>query len=426
MKTSIKFFVLALCAMTNLPSFGQEFDINLQLRPRLEYRNGFKELMKDQAYPTSFVSQRSRMNFSFGYEKIKTHISFQNVRVWGDVATTTATDQNGIALHESWASYDFHPKWKAKLGRQTLIYDNQRIFGGIDWAQQGQSHDAFLLIHKTDSYQLDFGAALNNTNEALYETAYFTNYKNMQFAWFHKNFTDWSLSVLALNNGFQYENLTDNTFQVAYIQTFGTYTKWKKSKWYGDAGLYAQTGEMAVVNDKADVAAWYVGICSGYTFSPDFKAEIGFEYLSGKDQNDSNSKITSFNPLFGTNHQFNGFMDYFYVGNHKNSVGLQDLYAKFSYEKNKWQFTLSPHLFYSAAQVIDPITSSEKDNYLGTEIDLTAAYKADKNLTITGGYSQMFAGSTMELLKGGNGDYTNNWAWIMVSFHPKIFSHKTN
>src|SRR5690606_2961722 len=112
-------------------------------------------------------------------------------------------------------------------------------------------------------------------------------------------------------------------------------------------------------------------------------------------------------------HQFNGFMDYFYVGNHKNSVGLQDLYAKFSYEKNKWQFTLSPHLFYSAAQVIEPVNLEKKSNYLGTEIDLTAAYKADKNLTITGGYSQMFAGSTMELLKGGNGDYTNNWAWIM-------------
>jgi hypothetical protein len=28
-----------------------------------------------------------------------------------------------------------------KLGRQEVIYDNSRIFGNVDWAQQGRSHD---------------------------------------------------------------------------------------------------------------------------------------------------------------------------------------------------------------------------------------------------------------------------------------------
>src|SRR5690554_1608241 len=421
MKTILKFLVIAVFALTGISSFGQQLDVDLQLRPRFEYRNGFKELMKDNLYPTSFVSQRSRMSFLFRHEKIKTYVSFQNIRVWGDVATTSVSDQNGIALFESWASYDFSTNWKTKLGRQSLIYDNQRIFGGIDWAQQGQSHDALLVIHKTNHYQLDFGGALNNNNETLYEAAYFTNYKNMQFIWFNRQFSDWSLSLLALNNGFQYENTTENKFQVAYLQTFGTYIKWKKSKFYGDFGTYIQTGEMAFNENKTGVMAYNYCINAGYTFSPNFKGELGFEYLSGKDQNDTDNKVKSFNPLFGTNHIFNGLMDYFYVGNHKNSVGLQDVYTKFLYEKNNWQLSLSPHLFYSAAKMFEPVTLERENNYLGTEIDLTATYKADKNIMISGGYSQMFAGSAMDVLKGGNSEFTNNWVWIMVSFYPKIF-----
>ncbi len=424
MKTTVKYLATALIAVTSTASFGQEFEADLQLRPRFEYRNGYKELMKDQQYPNSFISQRSRLNLAFENDKIKTKISFQNIRIWGDVPTSSAKDQNGIALFESWASYEFYENWTAKLGRQTLVYDNQRIFGGIDWAQQGQSHDALLVTHQKDSYQIDLGAALNNNQDGLYEAAYFTNYKNMQFAWFNKKFTDWSLSLLAVNNGFEYENLIENKLETAYIQTAGAFGKWKQSKFYGDLAVYIQTGETALANDKTKVAAYYGGINLGYAFTSNFKTEVGFEYLSGKDQDDTDSKSKSFTPLFGTNHGFNGFMDYFYVGNHKNSVGLKDMYAKFAYEKNKWQLSLTPHLFYAAAKVLDPVTMDAQNDYLGTELDFMASYKLHPNITIVGGYSQMFASTTLETLKGGNKNYDNNWAWLMVSINPELFSTK--
>ena len=424
MKLQNKMLVAVAFAISTVGSFAQELEVNLQIRPRFEFRNGFKELLKDDFYPTSFVSQRSRMNFFYKQEKFKANVSFQNVRVWGDVATTSPSDKNGIALFESWISYDFNTNWTAKFGRQVLSYDNQRIMGGIDWLQQGQSHDAVLVTNKKNGYQLDFGAALNSNNEALYESAYVTNYKNMQFIWFNQKLSKLSLSFLALNNGYQYENLTENKFQVAYLQTIGTYGKWDVSKFYGDFGLYAQTGEAAVTNDKVAVGAYYAGFNLGYKFTNPFKAELGFEYLSGKDQNDTDTKIKSFTPLFGTNHGFNGLMDYFYVGNHKNSVGLQDVYTKFIYDKNKWQVMLAPHLFYSAASVYNMATLEEQDSYLGTEIDLTATYKMDKNLVISGGVSKMFASDTMEILKGGNNSNGNNWAWVMVSFNPQLFTHK--
>ena len=133
--------------------------------------------------------------------------------------------------------------------------------------------------------------------------------------------------------------------------------------------------------------------------------------------------MKSFTPLFGTNHGFNGFMDYFYVGNHKNTVGLKDFYGKLTYEKNKFQFAVAPHVFYSAAQIFNANGDQEKSD-LGTEIDLNCVYKMDENITITGGFSKMFGTTSLELLKGGNKDNDNTWAYIMVSFHPNIFSNK--
>ena len=424
MKLTTKLVVVAALAVTTVSSFAQELDVNLQLRPRFEYRNGYKELMKDGLYPTSIVSQRSRLNFLYKQEKLKANLTLQNVRVWGDVPTSPVSDKNGVALFESWLSYDFYPNWSTKIGRQVISYDNQRIFGGIDWAQQGQSHDAILFSHKKNSYQLDIAAAINNGSENLTESAYNINYKNMQFAWFNQKFSKGSVSLLALNNGYQFENLVENKFEVAYLQTFGGYATWNSSDFYGDFGIYGQSGEAAITNDKVDVSAYYAAISVGYKFNPSFKADFGFEYLSGKDQNDTDSKSKSFAPLFGTNHAFNGFMDYFYVGNHKNSVGLQDIYAKFTFDKNKWQFAVTPHIFNSAANVYNPSISEKLDSYLGTELDLTAVYKADKNFVISGGFSKMFASTTMEYIKGGDKSNDNNWAWVMVSFNPQLLSFK--
>lgn len=409
-------------ALTGGVSLAQEFNADIQLRPRYEYRNGYKELMKDGEYPNSLISQRSRLNLNFSQEKLRIKFSLQNIRTWGDVPTSSVADKNGMAVFESWAAYDFAEKWSAKIGRHVLAYDNQRILGGIDWTQQGQSHDAVVLSYKGDQQKLDFAVALN-ANDALYDSPYNINYKNMQMLWYHKDFDQMKLSLLALNNGFQYQNLGKNKLSVAYLQTLGGFLKWKHSLWYGDAGAYFQTGETTLGQDKAKVSGYYAGLNIGYQIKENFSLEMGTEYLSGTDQNDTSGKIKSFHPLFGTNHVFNGFMDYFYVGNHKNSVGLHDIYAKVNYSVKQWQFMLSPHVFSSAAKMYKPLNAEKIDNYLGTEIDFTVGYKVNDYILINGGYSQMLATDAMESLKGGNKNYGNNWAWLMISFHPEIWKN---
>lgn len=403
---------------------AQELDVNLQIRPRFEYRNGYKQLLQEGQKGTSQISQRSRLNFNYKQEDLIIKLTLQNTRTWGDVAPTAIADKNGIAVFEAWAQYNFTEKWSAKMGRQVLSYDNQRIFGEQDWAQQAESHDALTVSFHTEKQKLDFGGAYNSTAENVVQTPYtVANYKALQYAWYHNQFTEsFGASFLALNTGYEYapNPNPDNKLLVDYKQTFGPYLAYKTSKIDTNFWLYGQTGK----STDLQVSAWNAAANFGYQITASFKAGLGYEFLSGKSTNDGSTVIKSFNPIFGTNHGFNGYMDYFYVGNHLNNVGLQDAFIKLNYNVNKWQFTLMPHIFLAAAAAVVTPLNEELDSYLGTEIDATFGYNFKKDITVTGGYSQMFGSKTMEFIKTGDAGHTNNWAWLMISVNPRIFSWK--
>ncbi|MEO6175087.1 MAG: alginate export family protein [Flavobacterium circumlabens] len=398
---------------------GQELEVNLQIRPRFEYRNGYKTLLPEGQEGTSQISQRSRLNFNYKQDQFTVKLTFQNTRTWGDVATTASADKNGVAVFEAWAQYDLTEKWSVRMGRQVLSYDNQRILGEIDWAQQGQSHDALTFSFHTEKQQLDFGGAYNSDAENTLQIPYtVANYKAMQYAWYHANLDKLGVSFLLLNTGYEYANI-DKKLLIDYKQTFGPYLTYKTAKIDTNFWLYGQTGK----STDRQVSAWNAAANFGYNINQSFKAGLGYEFLSGKNTNDGSTVIKSFNPVFGTNHAFNGYMDYFYVGGgHLNNVGLQDAFVKLNYNVNKWQFTLMPHVFLSAADVMTPV--EKLDSYLGTEVDFTAGFNFKKEITLTGGYSQMFGSETLEFLKTGDAGHTNNWAWLMISVNPRIFTWK--
>jgi hypothetical protein len=108
-------------------------------------------------------------------------------------------------------------------------------------------------------------------------------------------------------------------------------------------------------------------------------------------------------------------MDYFYVGNHLNSVGLSNGYVKFSTSKNKTALNVDIHFFATSAKI-----SETADNYLGTELDLTLTQTLNPVTKIALGYSQMFGSESLEILKGGSSGAFNNWAYVMISVSPKF------
>jgi len=73
------------------------------------------------------------------------------VGVWGETGTLSKSDINGTAIHEAWGEILFSEKFSIKAGRQEIIYDDHRMFGSVDWAQQGRSHHSQKPVKNTSN-----------------------------------------------------------------------------------------------------------------------------------------------------------------------------------------------------------------------------------------------------------------------------------
>lgn len=396
-----------------------QFTLDGEFRPRTEYRNGFGNLIADDADAGFGASTRIRLNAGYTTDAYKFYVSFQDVMVWGENRQILPNDNNNsFAVFQAWAELNLGEGWSTKLGRQAISYDDQRIFGGLDWAQQGRNHDAGLIKYKKDKFIMDVGLAFNQDYSnptgfqsvgTNYGTTGFFSYKNMQYLYLKQSWEKLSGSLLVLNNGFQEVDGTSN------LQTIGTHLDYKAGEFGIAANAFLQTGER---QGEVDVkGAYLVGLDLTYKASAKVGLGAGLEIISGNDE--GAGETGAFFPLYGTNHKFNGFMDYFYVGNHANSVGLFDVHVSANFKLNDTSSLLVKALNFSGEQ---ELTSGEKS--LGTEIDLVYS-KAFKGYALKLGYSQMFASDGMYELKGLSESAaadSQNWGWAMIVLKPKFLN----
>lgn len=395
--------------------------IDAELRPRFEYRHGFKTLFPNNEDPAVFVSQRTRLNTNYEIDRLSFYLSLQDVRIWGDVPQLNSSDKNGVGIHQTWGKIKLDPTFFLKVGRQEIIYDDHRIFGDVGWAQQARSHDAARVEYNNAGLKIDLGFAFNQSDENLTGNTLTTpgTYKSIQYLWAHNEWNKFSASFLFLNNGLQFiDDINSNNNQTRYSQTLGTHLNYKANNLKLTSNLYYQFGKDIANND---LNAYLISLEGNYKIAAKSTLGLGVELISGNDNGSpSNQENKAFTPLYGTNHKFNGLMDYFYVGNHTNSVGLLDIYANAKVALNeKSNVNIALHNF-SAAAEIGP--NSEKQ--LGTELDIVYAYKLQKEIGISGGYSHLFASQGIETIKGNSDGNINNWGWIMLTINPILFSNK--
>lgn len=411
-------FTLVIFLFFSINITYSQFTVDAQLRPRFEFRHGYKTLFPDDVDPAAFVSQRTRLNFGFKTEKLQFYLSPQDIRVWGDVPQLNLADENGFSLHQAWAEIQLISDLNLKIGRQEIVYDDQRFFGNVDWAQQGRSHDAAILKFEPANLKLHIGAAYNQDGEALTGNILTKNtYKSFQYVWFHKDWEKLSASFLFLNNGLQYiDEIDESKNDTRYSQTAGIHLKAKADKFSFASNLYYQFGKDIANND---LSAYLVSLEANYSAMENLNFTLGGELQSGNDFGaPSNGKNKAFNPLYGTNHKFNGFMDYYYVGNHIDNVGLVDFYGNIKYSFNKKSnLAVGLHKFLAAAEILN-----ENSKDLGYEIDLVISHKLSEFVAIQAGYSQFFASNGIETVKNNFDGNTNNWAWAMLTIDPVLFT----
>ncbi|MBV6647125.1 MAG: alginate export family protein [Cyclobacteriaceae bacterium] len=400
-----------------------QFTLSAEVRPRTEFRNGFKTLTDESKEAALFTEQRSRLYLDYKSAEFKMRVAFQDIRVWGETPQIFKEELGKAFISEAWGQYYFSPSFSLKVGRQIISYNNQRFLGGLEWAQQGRRHDAALFVYESDEAKtkLHVGFAYNQDDDVAEpgllqsDGARFYsvggNYKTMQYGWFHKDLASTSFSLLALNAGYQNADST-----LSNKQTFGLIASQELGgiKLAGD--FYYQTGELSGNSVNAFLAGVNATIKTAIT-----PITLGFEHISGKDDDDTSTDITNFSPDFGTNHAFNGLMDYFFVGPANGNVGVTDLYVKTKFKFAGGSLIGNVHHFLTGSKQMVTGETTELDKSMGTELDLVYVRKLKGGVVWHLGYSQMLATDTMEALRGGDKSTMQNWAWTMLTFKPTLF-----
>lgn len=412
------------------------FTLSAQLRPRFEYRNGAYVPLQEGEKPAILVNNRTRINFDYRHgDQLQLFLSFQNVNIWGQAPQVQLNDRTGgLSIFEAYAALPIYKDINAKIGRQMIVLDEDRIFGSLDWHPAGRAHDAININWKNDKLSLRSFFAFNqnyfdgnakdklNGNVNNPKGQFFAPggqpYQHLEAVHAHYNITPTQgVSVLVANLGQRNDLVDDNDYN---MQTIGFHYRGKSDALRYGAEGYLQTGKNAAGKDKE---AFLLAALVGYQFTPAFSATLGLDYLSGNDTNSSSNKDKAFNPFSGTNHKFYGFMDHFYVS-YSPSVGLLNPYLNLNLKtSDKGSLSATGHYFRSAGKILG--NEDNKTRHLGVEGDLVYTHKIQQYVSLQAGYSLFIPSDSYKSLRSlRNVRKQQDWLWCSLNINPKLFSAK--
>ena len=405
-----------------------QFDLDLDMLGRGEMRyGGFTE--GAEANHAMFLMGRTRLSLSYKRPYIEANVTAQHSGVWGE------NGKGSFNLHEAWAKLYTKFGLFAKVGRQILSYDDERIIGANDWAMAANTHDVLKFGYEGHGHKAHAIFGFNQNAENISGGTYYTNgaqpYKLMHTLWYHYDIPKIPIgaSLLFMNIGMQGEgrNAEGNMEPCnRYQQLVGAYLSYKPSKLVVEASYYHQLGRDEH-NIKID--SWMASIKAQYQISSKVGVMTGYDYLSGDDYPyvrpkgmigmARHEKIKYFNPVYGSHHKFYGMMDFFYVQAFSDSFspGLQNLFAGVSYFPIKG-LKLNATYHYLATAT----TLNNNSKTLGHDIDIEASYQILKDTRISLGFSYMKGTETMEKLKQSEDNNDLKWGWFSLSVSPRIIS----
>lgn len=496
----VKGIGIAFCLVLSY-SLNAQITLSGQVRPRFEFRNSSGTLRPIAADPAFFISQRSRLNFNYKQSRVVFRMSVQDVRVWGqDASTISSSDGSRLGIHEAWADViltnkkdgSFQKKsvdyFSIKTGRQEIEYDDGKLLGNHDWLQQARRHDAIVFKLENKGWKVDLGAAINrndafNFNGNFYTPAnvpsvvkdsrgilvptpanllpltaangnssrfgspsviipastnrLFQMYKSMEYLYVSQQKEESKFSFLFLAD--QFGTSTTDSVLTSNLNGLAGYVYGLKFNSTGTRGrftsrVYSETpiGKKKNTKLKAGFAYQFGKDLNGKTISASmFDINVdhtinkhtigaGLDYLSGNEPLDFTTN-KKFDPLYGSPHEYWGYMDFFYANTGSPAGGLIDPHIKWQFTNESKRLTLGVkyHAFLLADNMVD-INGKNIDRYLGSEIDLSWVYSLSKITTVEGGVSAIFATKSMEYAKGVTPNTTQlNGQWVFVQFNVK-------
>ncbi len=454
-----------------------QFEVSGEFRPRLEYRDGYRQLRDSTLNPYATILGRARIIFDYKNEKFTTRFTLQQAFVYGENNFSSDTiTRNTVNIFEAWFRYHFTKQISLSTGRINIGYDDNRILGSINWRQWGSSHDLVLLQWQSPGvqYRGDFGFAINNNAPASSFLSSYSQkfYKYMAYLWEQKKFfgDKLTLSLMAMMEANQKQPVTTKWNSLSSFDTIPVYNTSDSLIGYTTVPVYTsgttretfpntlyarvtaggnlwidlkriklffsgyyQFGHIA---DGRKTSAWLASGKISWNVVNPFTLTLGADLLSGNNYSDTEGqkiRKTGFTTPYISAHAFYGYMDMFAIaaltGNH---AGLNNLYGRASLTlKEKTTLELTWHWFglgygYLPAKVSKPgdLPYQQVSRDLGSEIDLMVTYKPIPRLDINAAYCFFLPTSTMEIFNGitpGTARFTQ-FAYLMVTYKPSFFT----
>jgi len=429
------FFGACVASVLSTMNATAQLSIGTEVRPRIEVRSGYKDLLKPGTEPYGIGTQRTRLNIGFKSEKIKTYVSFQNIAVWGEQVrskrTATSSDSSLTSMFEGWAELSLCKYSALRLGRQTIAIEDERLLSGGNWGQAGQFLDGLLYHFDNDSIaKIRVFASYNNQKDTTVASLMPNNKTSAKFKTF--NFVEvkkevssnLNFTLLGLFTGYLKDKTTD---KYLIKNTYGGYVTLKNDELaITGSGFYQNGQNSAAKRTRAYMASLQVK----YTKKP-YEVTLGFDLLSGDDMNKTKGKVDAdyakfdhkFDVLLGTTRPFQGTMEL--VNTKTSDAGILNSYLKVKSQMTEKCAVGFNYFFFRTqnnAGISSNGTYTELNKYLGQEVDALVSYKISSEANFELGYSYVFAADALKQLKKAANAYDNqNWLWVQLTFKPKLF-----
>ena len=410
-------FLLSVCHQINA-----QFKIDAQFRTRLEMRDGYQRLAIPGTLPAVFVSQRTRISFSYSSERLKLKFTPQDVRVWGDEGIATSTgvfgDTASLDLFEGYSEIKIGNLGWISVGRQQLLYDSYRLLGSRNWNQMGFSYDAVVMKFTVRDWNLHLGGSWNTLIETSFDDFYPSGrLKSINFIWLNRKLnSSLNISLLHIASGI---TESDSTNTLHYKQTTGIYSDYKMDDLNIWGNLYYQYGRTR--NDNG-VSAFLFDLEGSYKISK-FTPMLGISYLSGNNVvGGEQRKENLFDILYGNRHTYFGYMDYFRnFPVDTRQGGLIDYRFSIDLRLTKSLSIKNKGHYFQLAQT-NELTPTTRN--LGYENDLIFTYKFTDWGSLESMYALIAPAETLKAIQELSDDRYSQFFYLQLTLTPVLFNQQ--
>ncbi len=306
------------------------------------------------------------------------------------------------------------------VGRQLLLYGDQRLVGPLDWTNTSRTFDAAKLeLQAGKDVKLDFFSASvvqNDPDRRINRSAggnnlhgFYGAVKNIVPRSTLEPYAFWQTTPLVTNE----LNLRGDLDRFT-----GGARLWGQGlgPWDYNLALARQWGSMA----GAPIEAWGAYAEVGYSIQARWKPRLSAEYTFGSGDSDpADGRAGGFNDLFPTAHLWYGYNDLVGWRNLKNirlgaqiqprpKLGLRlDYHSFWLAHRNDGLYNVAGVRTVAAPQ------GGSAETKIGDEIDLTVTVPLTPILTLGGGVGRLLPGA---FLKQQTPGYGNTFTYLFVAY----------